>query len=304
MGSLPKIRSCFIATPGHVLIEVDYKSAEVFTLAFLSNCTKLVNDAKGDLHARGAVSRFGAPKWKGYDEGLPPTPEWLDEYKAVRVASKTVTFGIPYQRGAAAIAREIVKSTKGKVPCDKNMAQAYIDGFYSDYRAVEAFVETCKQAVIEPGFLFNPYGRYRRATPSADPELIASQQREFVNFPIQSTVADALNTALCNFYWYREQFPGRAQYRLLLAVHDAVLLECKPEYVPIMVEEVVPLCMTKACVIPSWQPNLKYKPTTPFTLDTDVEVTLRWQDKTSVAELRAIGLEEKWATRFGKKEEN
>ena len=93
MGLLPKIRSCFIATPGHVLIEADYKSAEVYTLAYLSNCQRLIKDAQGDLHSRGAVSRFGAPKWDGFYEGKPPPEEWLEEHKALRVCSKTITFG-------------------------------------------------------------------------------------------------------------------------------------------------------------------------------------------------------------------
>jgi uracil-DNA glycosylase family 4 len=302
MGSLPTIRSCFTASPGYVLIEADYKSAEVFTLAYLSNCEKLIRDAHGDLHARGAVSRFGAPKWAGYDEGKAPPPEWLEEFKAVRVASKTVTFGIPYQRGAAAIAREITKSTKGKIYCDKNTAQQYVDNFYEDYPEVLNFVEMSKQSVIEPGYLFNPFGRHRRATPSTDTSHIAAQQREFVNFPIQSTVADCLNEALINFFHYRGQYPGRAEYRLLLAIHDAVLLECRPQYVRIMVEEVIPVCMTRACVVPSWRPTLNYKPTSTFTLDTDIEVCLRWQEKASADELRSVGLEEELVDRFRKKE--
>jgi len=302
MGSLPTIRSCFTASPGHVLIEADYKSAEVFTLAYLSNCEKLIRDAHGDLHARGAVSRFGAPKWAGYDEGKAPPPEWLEEFKALRIASKTIIFGIPYQRGAAAIAREITKSTKGKIYCDKNTAQQHIDKFYDDYPEVENFVEMCKQSVIEPKYLFNTFGRHRRATPSTDTSHIAAQQREFVNFPIQSTVADCLNEALINFFHYRSFYPGRAEYRLLLAIHDAVLLECRPEYVSIMVEEVIPVCMTRACWVPSWQPTSNYKPTKTFTLDTDIEVCLRWQEKASADELRSVGLKEELVDRFKKKE--
>jgi hypothetical protein len=93
MGEIDTIRSCFVAKPGHVLIEADYKSAEIYTLGFLSNCARLLKDAEGDLHARGAVSRFGAPAWPGYESGVPPPESWLQENAAIRVASKTVTFG-------------------------------------------------------------------------------------------------------------------------------------------------------------------------------------------------------------------
>lgn len=90
---VPTIRSCFMASPGHVMIEADYKSAEIFTLGYLSGSDKLIKDAAGDLHSRGAVTRFGAEKWDGFNEGKAPPEEWKEKYKALRIASKTISFG-------------------------------------------------------------------------------------------------------------------------------------------------------------------------------------------------------------------
>lgn len=295
---IPTIRSCFAASPGKILLESDYRSAEVYGLGKLSNCEKLILDAAGDLHARGAVTRFGAPSWAGFEQRLPPPEEWLIEHKAVRTASKAIVFGIPYQRGAAAIARQIVKDTKGKFPCDKGMAQGFIDGFYDEYREVKVFVDMCKQAVLSPGFLENPFGRRRRATPTTDEAFVAQQQREFVNFPIQSVVADLLNITLINLHNYRKQFPGRASYRILLAVHDAVLLECTPESLDIVVNEVLPSCMTQGAVVPSWQPTsnwpspFPYTPTKPFVLDIDVGVYSAWGVKVSKEYLHKLNVPE------------
>lgn len=90
---LYKIRSCFIAPPGHVIVDADFKSAELLALGRLSNCAKLVADVPGDLHARGCVTAMGAPPWEGFDNRVPPPKWWLDTYKSLRIGRKTVNFG-------------------------------------------------------------------------------------------------------------------------------------------------------------------------------------------------------------------
>lgn len=307
--ALPRIRSCFVAPDGHVIIEADYKSAEVFTMGYLSNEDKLISDARTDLHARGAVNYFGCPKWNGFDASALPSKEWLKEYKAPRVGAKTVNFGIPYQRGAKAIARQIVRETKGAIQCTQQLAQGYIDGFYATYGGMRSYVDMCKECVVLPPHrLFNPYGRTRRFQPSRDKSIVAAMQREAVNFPIQSTVADTLNVAMTNMTLWRQQWPARAKYKILLAVHDAILLEVPGEYVGVVVEEVIPMCMTKCAVVPSWRPTENWTPTKTFNLETDVEIYTRWgdnpdpKDKAAVdsfaSELRTRNVPDKWISHF------
>jgi uracil-DNA glycosylase family 4 len=296
MGNIETIRSCFTVPPGHVLVEADYRSAEIYTLAYLSNCPKLVRDADGDLHSRGAVLRMGAPKWQGFDEYLPPPEAWLKEHKALRISSKAVVFGIPYQRGAKAIARQIRKDTKGAVPCDQFRAQGMIDGFYGEYPEVYKYVRMCQRSVKNPQWLGNPFGRRRRFTYSErDEALVSAQQREAVNFPIQGTVADLLNIALINLWVSRRENQFKARYRILLAVHDAVLLEVPGEHVPAVVERVLPCCMKYGAITPSWVPCLGYEATKPFTLDIETSLSLRWGEAATEEELVSAGVPAGWA---------
>lgn len=312
---VPKIRSCFVANEeiddkgGWVLVEADYKSAEVFTLGYLSNCPKLLQDAKSDLHARGAVNYFKAPKWDGFDEGKYPSKEWLTEYKHLRSGAKTVNFGIPYQRGAKAVAREVTKSTNGRVSCDTMQAQEYINGFYKTYAEVANFVEMSKASVIHPGYLYQPFGRRRRFSSVSDESTIAAQQREAVNFPIQSTVADVLNTAVYNLWAWRKAYPGEAEYKIVLCVHDSVFLEVRGPHVPLVMEIVLPLCMQAGVVVPSWMPRV-YKlsgqgkpimdkefytqPTKPFSLEIDMTLMTRWGTKVNSDELIRRGVPSDW----------
>lgn len=301
--SIPKIRAGIIAPPGHILVECDFKSAEIYTLGYLANCPKMVKDADSDLHARGAVTDFGVPKWDGFDEGKKPTPEWKAEYDSERIASKTVRFGIPYQRGPAAIAREITKSTKGKMKCSRERAQELIDGYYAMYPEVRTYVDMCKRSVLDPGILYNPYGRCRRffGIDVTDRSFVAACQRELVNFPIQSTVADALNRARVNFYYWRRFNPGLCDYKILLAIHDAMLLAVPGEQADVLIDRVIPECMTYGSVVPSWIPCSYWTPTKEFTLDTDIEYGVRWQVHPTTEELKAANVCDRLIEKAAKK---
>jgi uracil-DNA glycosylase family 4 len=296
--SFETIRSCFIAGPGNVIIEADFKSAEIFTLGYLANCPDLIRDAAADLHARGAVNYFGCPKWDGFDSFLPPPDDWLQTYKAERVATKTINFGIPYQRGAKAVARQIKKETKGKIDCSQDQAQALINNYYSTYTEVDGYVKMSKNMVHNPGYIENPMGRRRRATTDTDRTKLAAQEREFVNFPIQSTVADMLNMAVMRLHRRDYEVSKPVKFKILLAVHDALLLEVPSEHIATMVDEVLPLCMKKLTVCPEWDiPGVWYSPCG-FTLDIDVDVSTRWGTHASSEELRAAGVAERFVERY------
>lgn len=290
---LPSIRSAFVAPDGSVIIEADYKSAEIFTLGYLSNCPKLIKDANSDLHARGAVNYFGADKWPGFEEGRKPPGEWKMQYGAMRVAAKTINFGIAYQRGAKAVARAIIAETSGKLCPSTEEAQAFIDGFYNTYPEVRDYVDYCKTSVVQPGYVSNAYGRRRRfmAQSSDERGQLAAFEREAVNMPIQGTVADTLNAAISNMYRWRSMYAGRCNYRIILVVHDAVLIEVPGEQAHIVYNEVLPQCMTSMAIIPAWcpWPHEKEK-SVPFTLDIDREVYIRWGVKPTVDELVARGV--------------
>jgi hypothetical protein len=66
-----------------------------------------------------------------------------------------------------------------------------------------------------------------------------------MNFDMQSHVADAMQRALDHLYWYRyENYRPDRTYRIVLQVHDAVLLEVPVGCVDWVVKEVIPTCMT------------------------------------------------------------
>jgi hypothetical protein len=87
-------------------------------------------------------------------------------------------------------------------------------------------------------------------------------------------------------------YPGMTEYKLLLAVHDALFLEVPVQHVDTVVSRVLPLCMRDGAVIPPWQPTPEYVVTQPFTLDIDIEIMTRWGEKAKREELLELGLSE------------
>lgn len=273
---IPSLRSCFVAEEGHVLVESDIKSAEVVALAYVSGDRQLIEDALGPvkLHAKVAVDVLGAAC---------DYREVSEKYPDLYVSAKNINFGIPYQRGAKAIARQVNRET-GKMDMTEDIAQELINAWYARYPMVRKYVEYCEWCVrTPPHYVENAYGRRRHFTLSEDESVNAAQERECVNFPIQSLVADALSTALFNLWQYKKENPW-CSYKILLAIHDAVLLSVPISILDHVMDFVLPQCMIERVLVPHYN----------FKFSIDPEIYLRWGEKPTTESLKEIGVSERY----------
>lgn len=104
---------------------------------------------------------------------------------------------------------------------------------------------------------------------------------------IQSAVGEALSLATFNLWFerYRRLLSGMyvPDYRILLGIHDALLVECKEADVHVMINEVLPFCMTDKVILP----NIDLK------LGIDIEVYYRWGVSLTDDEADKLGLPRK-----------
>lgn len=274
------LRSCIVAPPGHVLIESDFKSAEIVALAYVSGDKQLIIDATGPikLHAKVAVDTFKAPStYKDVNKTHPH----------LYVAAKNINFGIPYQRGAKAIARQILRETKGKVRLSTEETQEFIDNWYERYPGVTDYIQWCKFKIRhDPHCIWNPWGRCRHFYMTDVESANAAQEREGINYTIQSLVAGALDRAVFNLWSYRKQ--TGMKYRLVLGIHDAVLTEVPFEEVEHFMDVALPLCMVHGTQVPAGERNVSFK------LDIDPEIMFRWSEHPSRKEMENTGIPERF----------
>ncbi len=119
--------------------------------------------------------------------------------------------------------------------------------FFGEYPRLERYFAACQARVESHGWLANCFGRYRRFPRDFVNQVPNEWKRQAMNFPIQSGVADYVSRALDLFYTYPGRYDahGRPRYRLVLQIHDAVLVEVRITDLEWWLEEVVPACMTR-----------------------------------------------------------
>jgi uracil-DNA glycosylase family 4 len=291
------IRTIFRARPGHVFVEADYTGAELAGIAWMSGDPNMIAHVARnalpedhpdhyDIHSQSAVRAFNL--------SCEPTKAGLAsiDMSHLRIGAKTVNFGIPYGRGAEAIARAAKEEGVDMTPEE---AQRLIDIYFEMYPGTHQFLKSCRERVTTERWISNCFGRFRRFQPTSDTQVLGEMERQAQNFPIQSMVADAMSRALDNVYWYRESHD--VDYNIILQIHDAILLEVPFEHVERVYEEVLPVCMVdNVSIVPT---NLNGIPLddTEYHFSIDKEVGIHWGEYLSYEDAVKYGIPTKYAAK-------
>jgi DNA polymerase-1 len=206
-----RIREAFIAGPGCLLISADYSQIELVVLAHLSQDENLIaafNEGT-DVHARTAALRFGmdGDKIKGDQRRI----------------AKTINFGVMYGMSAFRLANELGIS--------RTDATNFIAAYFNTYAGVRRFIEDLIKKTEETGYVSTILGRrrYIRTINSRNKTEKAAAERIAVNTPIQGSAADIVKTAMLNLD--KRLTAEKSPARLLLQVHDELILECPQDAV-------------------------------------------------------------------------
>lgn len=286
------VRSILRVPEGHVGIETDLTGAELAVLAWLSQDQAMIEHIRRnllpeshpdhyDIHSQQAIKTFNITDVEPTKKGLEKAGK-----KGLRIAAKNVNFGIPYGRGAEALARQC-KEEGVEVTADE--CQAMIEAYFASYPKTKTFLAECRARSQDPGYIVGPYGRFRRFIPSNDRAVRGEQERQAQNFPIQGGVADAVSIALNNFYMYREEHP-EIDYKIGLQIHDAIVLIVPIEHAEQVYKEVVPKCMIDA--VPFYPRRLDGSLINagPYHFGSSREVFVHWGETLSAEEAKALGL--------------
>jgi uracil-DNA glycosylase family 4 len=286
------VRSILRVPEGYVGIETDLTGAELAVLAWLSQDSAMIEHIRRnllpeshpdhyDIHSQQAVKTFNITDVEPTKKGLEKAGK-----KGLRIAAKNVNFGIPYGRGAEALARQCKEEG---VSVSAEECQAMIEAYFASYPRTKTFLADCRERSQDPGFLVGPYGRFRRFVPSNDRAIRGEQERQAQNFPIQGGVADAVSIALYNFYKYREDHP-EIDYKIALQIHDAIVLLVPIEHAERVYKEVVPKCMIED--VPFYPRKLDGTliDAGPYRFGSSREVFVHWGETLSDDEAKALGL--------------
>ncbi|MFM8558016.1 MAG: DNA polymerase, partial [bacterium] len=198
------IRRAFVAAPGCVLVGADSSQIELRVLAHLSEDPHLVEafTAGEDVHAATARRIF---KLEG---DVPPE---------LRARAKIVNFGVLYGMGARSLAQQM--------GLELQEAKTFIEDYFAVYAGVRRYLDATLADARERGWVATLLGRrrYLAELRSGNGMERSFAERAAVNTPIQGSAADLVKLAMLSVHRALSKRPGS---RLLLQVHDELLVEC------------------------------------------------------------------------------
>ena len=209
-----EIRKVFIPEEGSVFVDADYSQIELRVLAHMSGDAALIAayQADEDIHAITASQVFDVP---------------LDQVDStLRRKAKAVNFGIVYGISSFGLGQDLDISRKE--------AEGYIEKYFATYGKVKEFLDRTVEDAKKNGYTVTMFGRRRPI-----PELASSNfmtrsfgERAAMNAPVQGTAADIIKIAMVRVN--RRLKKEHLQSKLVLQIHDELIIETKKEEVEIV----------------------------------------------------------------------
>ena len=204
-----RFRRAFIPADGYELLVADYNQIELRVIAHLAEDPGLVEAFRTgqDIHTITAARVFG-------DEPDKVTP-------AHRAKAKMVSYGLAYGMESYGLAQRL------SIPVPE--AQEILYAYFVAFPNVKAYMERTVQDARQTGYTETLFGR-RRPIPellSGNFRIRQAGERQAMNAGIQGLAADIFKVALVNLDRALEADGVRS--RLILQVHDEVILEVPPE---------------------------------------------------------------------------
>lgn len=217
-----EIRWLFQAPDDWVIAEADWVTGEVWLLMMLAGDPegiKQVSDPnKYDIHSAMAKRMF--PHIIPADM---PEIEVKRKFKKERDAAKPVTFGVPYQRGPDAIARQLNREAANNrldTHYTRQDGDAFINAYRENFPRAWQYLEKQMACVRSPKYQTSPWGFRRRYPDTSEPKQLNKYQREASNWQIQHGVACCMMTA-CNVWSELRKVNPELPIFLVDILHDA-----------------------------------------------------------------------------------
>jgi DNA polymerase-1 len=210
-----EIRAAFVPKAGWKLVSADYSQIELRILAHIAQEPTLIAAFQSgeDIHTKTAALVLGIP---------------IDAVtKEERYKAKAVNFGIVYGQTAHGLSQQLGIS--------RAEAQTFIEQYFRTYPGVKTFIESTKTKAHETGLSKTLFGKVRnlKAELSSSVKSIREfAERASFNTPIQGSASDVMKLAMLRLAQALKE--AGLQAKLLLQVHDELILEAPEAELPIL----------------------------------------------------------------------
>lgn len=220
-----ELRKMFVASEGCKLLCADYSQIEMRLLAHMSGDEVLIDafNNNDDIHAITAAKAYNVPLEMVTSE--------------MRRSAKAVNFGIIYGISSFGLANDI-----GTSPA---RAKEFIDKYFATYPKVKGYLDSNIAYAKEHGYVRSMSGRVRFIPELKSANYVTRNfgERIAMNMPLQGSASDIIKSAMIRIN--RELNEGGYKARLVLQVHDELIIDCPMEEVE-KVKQILGRCMSDA----------------------------------------------------------
>lgn len=224
-----RVRRAFTAPAGSVIVSADYSQIELRIMAHLSGDKTLIEAFKNgeDIHRRTAAEVFGVAQKNVSSEQ--------------RRYAKTINFGLIYGMGQYGLAKSL--------GIDSLSAKNFIDRYFARYPGVADYMQRTKEQAAAQGYVETLFGRrlYLPGIRAQNANERAGAERAAINAPMQGTASDLIKRAMIavrDWLISPQGLPSVAdglQSKLIMQVHDELVLEMREDLVEQVSEQIKPL---------------------------------------------------------------
>jgi len=218
-------RRAFVPAAGCTLVVADYNQIELRCIAHLSEDPGLLAafEAGNDIHTSVAAETWGITRKEVTAE--------------MRSRAKMISYGLAYGMEAYGLSRRL------GVPVEE--ASEILENYFSAFPSVREYMHHTVMEAKQRGYTETLFGRRRHIPELSSPNFNVRQtaERQAMNAGIQGLAADIFKVSLVRLDDYLES--SGMSSRLVLQVHDEVILEVVPEELQ-EVEKLVPELLSDA----------------------------------------------------------
>ncbi len=213
-----KVRRAFVSEDGYSFLSSDYSQIDLRILAHFSQDPVLLSAfCKGeDIHERTASEVFSG--------------ELLFSPEERRRRAKIINFSIIYGTSPLSLSKELGVSVQ--------QAKEFIERYFQRYKKVKEFIDNVINDAWNKGYVETIFGRKRHVPEirSSNRGIRNSGERIAVNSIIQGSTADLMKKGMIDVWNFIKK--ENLHSRLILQIHDEIILECPDEEVDFVGREV------------------------------------------------------------------
>jgi DNA polymerase-1 len=203
------LRTAFVAEEGYKLVSADYSQIDLRVVAHVSEDKKMTEAfLKGeDIHRATAA------------EINKVTPSQVTE--KMRNSAKALNFGVIYGMSVFGFSQS--------AGIERDDAKKFIDAYMEKFSGIAKYMRDTKEFAKKKGYVETEMGRRRNLQEINSPnfQVQNAAERMAINMPIQGLAADIVKVAMIDV---STNYESNTNVRMLLQVHDEIILEVKEEY--------------------------------------------------------------------------